>query len=153
MNAILCVQRCFRAETIDASKGIIKALARVVLGVHLRRSVFPTCYFTYLSFLINPQLVCFCGRTVYEPPIPCGTSIECHYPCPRPPPPCNHPSTLHSCHFDDVSCPPCPFLAAKQCACGKKIVPNTRCSLETEKVSCGTVCGKFVPHCSDSSFY
>ncbi|KAF8957390.1 hypothetical protein BDZ97DRAFT_1906818 [Flammula alnicola] len=71
------------------------------------------------------ELVCACGRTVYEPPIPCGTRMQCHYPCARPPPPCNHPPTPHSCHDDTI-------------------VPNVRCSLETEKVSCGTVCGKLM---------
>ena len=90
------------------------------------------------------ELICYCGRTVYEPPIPCGTKMVCHYPCPRQTMSCGHPPTPHSCHDDMVPCPPCVFLASKQCACGKKIVPNVRCSLETEKVSCGTVCGKLM---------
>lgn len=38
------------------------------------------------------------------------------------------------------SCPPCPFLTDKVCACGKKRVSNVRCS--QERVSCGSVCGK-----------
>jgi len=84
------------------------------------------------------------GLTVYDPPIPCGTVMQCLYPCRRPAPPCGHPTTLHTCHEDTVSCPPCPFLATKLCACGKKSVPHVRCSLETEKVSCGTVCGKLM---------
>lgn len=70
--------------------------------------------------------------------------MQCLYPCRRPAPPCGHPTTLHTCHDDTVSCPPCPFLATKLCACGQKSVPNVRCSLETEKVSCGTVCVKYV---------
>lgn len=41
-----------------------------------------------------------------------------------------------------ISCPPCPFLTEKICACGKKQVGNVRCS--QERVSCGTVCGKCV---------
>jgi len=41
----------------------------------LRRSFFRLAY-TYI-ILINPKLVCFCGRRVNEPPILCGTSIEC----------------------------------------------------------------------------
>ncbi|TFK41756.1 hypothetical protein BDQ12DRAFT_733207 [Crucibulum laeve] len=90
------------------------------------------------------EMVCFCGRTVFEPPIPCGTRIQCHYPCPRPPPPCGHPRTPHSCHEDPTPCPACPCLTTKECACGKKMVPNVRCSLEREKVSCGTVCGKLM---------
>lgn len=70
--------------------------------------------------------------------------MECHYPCARPPPACGHASTPHSCHADTVPCPPCVHLASKECACGKKVVPNVRCSLETEKISCGTVCGKLM---------
>ncbi|KAF9525445.1 hypothetical protein CPB83DRAFT_859575 [Crepidotus variabilis] len=90
------------------------------------------------------ELICACGRTVYEPPIPCGTRMECHYPCPLPRTICDHPNTSHACHDHDVPCPPCPHLTNKACACGKKIVTNVRCSLETEKVSCGTVCGKLM---------
>lgn len=90
------------------------------------------------------KLVCTCGLTVYDPPIPCGTVMQCSYPCLRPAPPCGHPTTPHTCHEDTVSCPPCPFLATKICACGKKSVPHVRCSLETDKVSCGTICGKYV---------
>ncbi|KAF8814264.1 hypothetical protein BYT27DRAFT_7250228 [Phlegmacium glaucopus] len=51
---------------------------------------------------------------------------------------------LLMCHGDSVSCPPCPFLATMLCACDEKSVPNVRCSLETEKVSCGTVCGRLM---------
>ncbi|KAF8629368.1 hypothetical protein AX17_005664 [Amanita inopinata Kibby_2008] len=90
------------------------------------------------------EMVCFCGRTVIEPPIPCGTKIVCNYQCPRPPPPCGHPRTPHTCHEDPVPCPPCAFLAKKPCACGKKEVDNVRCSLEREKVSCGVTCGKLM---------
>ncbi|KAJ3984020.1 hypothetical protein F5890DRAFT_102720 [Lentinula detonsa] len=91
------------------------------------------------------ELICFCGRTVLEPPIPCGTKIYCGHPCSLPSPPCGHPKTPHTCHFPDSSCPPCVHLTGKPCACGKKILPNIRCSLDSEKVSCGLVCGKLLP--------
>ncbi|KZV99993.1 hypothetical protein EXIGLDRAFT_667828 [Exidia glandulosa HHB12029] len=85
------------------------------------------------------EMMCKCGRTIIQPPIPCGTKIVCTYPCSEPPPPCGHPKTPHACH-ETGSCPPCPFLTAKACACGKATVPNIRCS--QEKVSCGKACGK-----------
>jgi transcriptional repressor NF-X1 len=88
------------------------------------------------------ELFCPCGRTVVEPPVPCGTVVRCSYPCDRPRPPCGHDRVPHSCHSEDVSCPACPFLTEKLCACGKKNVGNVKCSLEREKVGCGSVCGK-----------
>ncbi|KAL5521524.1 FAP1 [Sanghuangporus sanghuang] len=88
------------------------------------------------------EMVCYCGRTVIEPPIPCGTRMSCPYPCSRPPPPCGHPRTQHTCHENPTACPPCPFLTEKTCACGKNQVRNVRCS--QEKVSCGTACGKLL---------
>lgn len=88
------------------------------------------------------EMTCHCGRTVLEPPIPCGTRINCRYPCNRPLLPCGHPKTQHACHEDPTPCPPCVVLTTKQCACGKKEVGNVKCSLAREKVSCGTVCGK-----------
>ncbi|KAI0042826.1 hypothetical protein FA95DRAFT_1499565 [Auriscalpium vulgare] len=88
------------------------------------------------------EMICHCGRTVLDPPIPCGTRIECSYPCSRAPPSCGHPKAPHACHEDPVSCPPCVFLTSKRCACGKKEVENVRCS--QERVSCGTPCGKLL---------
>ncbi|KZT10350.1 uncharacterized protein LAESUDRAFT_644605 [Laetiporus sulphureus 93-53] len=88
------------------------------------------------------EMICNCGRTILEPPIPCGTRISCHYPCARPPPPCGHPKAQHLCHEDPIPCPPCVFLTSKRCACGKKMVDNVKCS--QEKVSCGTPCGKLL---------
>ncbi|KAJ7039810.1 hypothetical protein C8F04DRAFT_996217 [Mycena alexandri] len=88
------------------------------------------------------ELICPCGLTVLEPPIPCGTQITCTYQCPRPPPPCGHPRTQHMCHPDETPCPPCPFLTTKRCMCGKKEVGNVRCA--AERVGCGSVCGRIM---------
>ena len=99
-------------------------------------------------------MLCSCGRTVYDPPIPCGTIMQCNYPCSRPPPPCGHPRVPHTCHPNSSQCPPCAHLTTKECACGKKTVHNVRCSLEREKVSCGSACGKLLScgfhHCERS---
>ncbi|KAJ7293231.1 hypothetical protein C8J57DRAFT_1161770 [Mycena rebaudengoi] len=88
------------------------------------------------------EVVCPCGRTVLEPPIPCGTHIQCTYQCPRPPPSCGHSRTQHTCHDDEVGCPPCPFLTTKMCMCGKKEIGNVRCA--QERVACGNVCGRLL---------
>ena len=94
----------------------------------------------YRSYLHHLQVNCHCGRTVLEPPVPCGTAIQCSYPCVRPPPPCGHPKAPHLCHEDPTPCPPCVFLTERLCACGKTTVTNIRCS--QEKVSCGKPCGR-----------
>ncbi|KAJ3552619.1 hypothetical protein NM688_g4054 [Phlebia brevispora] len=90
------------------------------------------------------EMVCNCGRTILEPPIPCGTRIHCTFPCARTPPPCGHPRAQHACHEDPIPCPPCPYLTTKLCACGKKMVGNVRCS--QERVSCGTTCESLPAH-------
>ncbi|KAF8307439.1 uncharacterized protein EI90DRAFT_3149114 [Cantharellus anzutake] len=87
------------------------------------------------------EAVCNCGRTVLEPPVACGTQIQCNFPCVRPDPACGHPKTPHPCH-EDGPCPPCPHLITKLCACGKTNVNNIRCS--QEKVPCGKVCGRLL---------
>ncbi|KIO25872.1 hypothetical protein M407DRAFT_75162, partial [Tulasnella calospora MUT 4182] len=96
----------------------------------------PTCL--QASF---EELVCNCGRTIIDPPIPCGTRIRCSFPCARPPLPCGHPKAPHACHEEDI-CPPCPYLSEKVCACGKSIVPNVKCSQTT--IHCGLKCGKLL---------
>ncbi|ESK87323.1 shuttle craft like transcriptional regulator [Moniliophthora roreri MCA 2997] len=90
------------------------------------------------------EAICPCGRTVLEPPVPCGTQVQCPFPCARPDPPCGHPKARHACHPAGTSCPPCVVLTSKLCACGKKEVPNKPCSLVREKVGCGTVCRKLM---------
>ncbi|KAF9266718.1 hypothetical protein L218DRAFT_921323 [Marasmius fiardii PR-910] len=90
------------------------------------------------------ELICTCGRTVLEPPVPCGTRVQCSFPCSQPPPSCGHGRAPHVCHPEDVPCPPCPFLTTKTCACGKKEIDNLKCSLDREKVGCGTPCGKLL---------
>jgi transcriptional repressor NF-X1 len=102
------------------------------------------------------EVICDCGMTTLEPPVPCGTILQCPYPCTRPPPPCGHPRALHGCHgrarHEQITqedseedprsgCPPCLFLTERLCACGKKEVPNKPCSVPRDKVLCGTVCG------------
>ena len=89
---------------------------------------------------IFEEISCHCGRTVLQPPLPCGTKTPpCRYPCSRPKT-CGHPQVAHNCHQDDECCPKCPFLVEKRCMCGKKMLKNQQCWLQD--VSCGQPCGK-----------
>jgi transcriptional repressor NF-X1 len=102
------------------------------------------------------EVSCACGRTVLEPPVACGTVVECPFPCSLEPRirECGHPRSVdpnsqvaaagsHRCHEGGVdACPPCVYLSDKLCACGKKVVRNVRCGLGRERVGCGSVCGK-----------
>ena len=88
------------------------------------------------------EVVCHCGSTVAMPPLPCNFVIDCRAPCIRPSV-CGHPQMPHACH-ETAECPPCPHLVSSPCACGKKTVPNVRCSQDRARVSCGTPCGKLL---------
>ncbi|KAF8623001.1 hypothetical protein AX15_006593 [Amanita polypyramis BW_CC] len=89
------------------------------------------------------EVICPCGRTILEPPVPCGTKIDCRFQCPRQPS-CGHPAMSHTCHEESYPCPPCAYLTTKLCACGKKEMMNVKCSLERDKVSCATVCERLL---------
>ena len=89
---------------------------------------------------IFEEVSCHCGRTVLQPPLPCGTTPPpCRYDCGRPTS-CGHPRIPHNCHGDEQKCPKCPFLQEKPCMCGKKRLKNQPCWLAD--VRCGEVCGK-----------
>ena len=89
---------------------------------------------------IFDEIDCNCGRTVLQPPLPCGTSPPpCRFDCERPKI-CGHPQVPHNCHGDQEACPKCPFLTEKSCMCGKKTLQNQQCWLTD--VRCGTICGK-----------
>ncbi|KAJ4290669.1 FKBP12-associated protein [Collariella sp. IMI 366227] len=89
---------------------------------------------------IFDEISCSCGRTVLQPPQPCGTRPpECRFPCTRARP-CDHPSVSHQCHPDETACPKCPFLMEKSCICGKKMLKNQPCWFEEGR--CGLPCGK-----------
>ena len=89
---------------------------------------------------IFEEISCNCGKTVLQPPLPCGTKPPpCRFECERPKD-CGHPPVPHNCHSDEESCPKCPFLAQKPCLCGKKTLKNQPCWLS--EVRCGEVCGK-----------
>ncbi|KAF5878368.1 putative nf-x1-type zinc finger protein nfxl1 protein [Botrytis fragariae] len=62
---------------------------------------------------IFEEISCACGRTVLQPPMPCGTKPpECRFDCTRART-CGHPQTKHQCHLDGEDCPKCPFLVEK----------------------------------------
>ncbi|KAK3309534.1 uncharacterized protein B0T15DRAFT_5444 [Chaetomium strumarium] len=89
---------------------------------------------------IFDEISCSCGRTVLQPPQPCGTKVpECRFPCTRPRP-CGHPAVQHQCHSDDTPCPKCPFLVERPCICGKQTLRNQPCWFEDAR--CGLPCGK-----------
>ena len=86
------------------------------------------------------EISCACGKTVLQPPQPCGTQPpECRFDCTRQRT-CGHPQVKHQCHEDSESCPKCPFLVEKQCICGKKTLKNQPCWFT--EVRCGLPCGK-----------
>ena len=89
---------------------------------------------------IFDEISCHCGRTVLQPPLPCGTTPPpCRFECERPKD-CSHPQVPHNCHGSQESCPKCPFLTEKPCMCGKKTLKNQQCWLAD--VRCGEICGK-----------
>ncbi len=89
---------------------------------------------------IFDEISCHCGRTVLQPPLPCGTKQPpCRYDCGRPKT-CGHPQIAHNCHTDDETCPKCPYLTEKVCMCGKKTLKNQQCWVSD--VRCGEICGK-----------
>ena len=87
------------------------------------------------------EVSCHCGAVVLYPPVGCGTALpDCVERCVRPQA-CGHPAA-HSCHHDDVPCPPCPQLVNKMCVGGHAVVNNVRC--HTREVLCGRVCNKLL---------
>lgn len=88
---------------------------------------------------IFDDISCDCGRTVLQPPQPCGTRPpECRFSCLRRPG-CGHPPVEHNCHADDVACPKCPYLVDRRCACGKEKLHSQPCHLQEAR--CGRPCG------------
>lgn len=89
---------------------------------------------------IFEEISCNCGKTVLQPPQPCGTRPpECRFQCPKVPS-CGHPRVDHHCHPDDVECPKCPFLVDRTCVCGKDTISFHPCHLQ--EAHCGKPCGK-----------
>ncbi|KAK4097536.1 hypothetical protein N658DRAFT_500340 [Parathielavia hyrcaniae] len=89
---------------------------------------------------IFDDISCACGRTVLQPPQPCGTRPpDCRFRCTRARP-CGHPSVEHQCHPDETPCPKCPFLMEKPCICGKRTLKNQPCWFEEGR--CGLPCAK-----------
>jgi len=89
---------------------------------------------------IFDEISCHCGKTVLQPPLPCGTpSPPCRFECERPKN-CGHPRVPHNCHGNEENCPKCPFLGVKPCICGKNSLKNQPCWLT--EVRCGEICGK-----------
>lgn len=88
---------------------------------------------------IFDEISCQCGRTILQPPLPCGTKPPpCRWDCERPKA-CGHPQVQHNCHTDDEACPRCPFLMEKQCLCSKKMIKNQQCWFTDTR--CGMICG------------
>jgi transcriptional repressor NF-X1 len=86
------------------------------------------------------EIGCACGRTVLQPPQPCGTRPPaCVFDCTRRRT-CGHQQVKHQCHEDTESCPKCPFLVENSCICGKKTLKNQPCWFT--EVRCGLPCGK-----------
>ncbi|KAF2669679.1 hypothetical protein BT63DRAFT_455667 [Microthyrium microscopicum] len=86
------------------------------------------------------EVSCHCGRTVLNPPLPCGTQAPpCFYQCERSKE-CGHPQVSHNCHTDSETCPKCVFLTTKTCLCGKNQLKNQQCWITSPR--CGEVCNK-----------
>eukprot|EP01138_Halocafeteria_seosinensis_P012932 gb/GECG01013210.1/.p1 GENE.gb/GECG01013210.1/~~gb/GECG01013210.1/.p1 ORF type:complete len:1083 (+),score=57.84 gb/GECG01013210.1/:1-3249(+) len=89
--------------------------------------------------LSSEAMVCDCGKTRVEPPVPCETQLPtCPYPCTKVRS-CGHPQQSgHKCHPGE--CPPCTAPTSKTCAGEHTVVQNVPCNVQ--HVSCGQLCGK-----------
>lgn len=128
-------------ENIEAEHICLNACGRTLrCGKHTcqqlcHRGQCPSC----LEAVFD-EISCACGRTVLQPPQPCGTRPpECRFDCTRARP-CGHPTVSHQCHPDDADCPKCPFLVEKACVCGKKTLKNQPCWFDG--ATCGLPCGE-----------
>lgn len=75
--------------------------------------IFQFTFYFFRYFIGFEEQYCLCGRTVREPPVPCGTSLPpCDHPCSRQHS-CDHPP-VHNCHAEP-ECPPCTVLTQKPC--------------------------------------
>src|SRR5262249_48010950 len=84
------------------------------------------------------DIVCPCGKTIQEAPIPCGTApLVCPHPCIKPRP-CGHTVSTHNCH--EGACPPCLVLMEMPCAGGHTVMMNIPCY--RRDISCGVYCNK-----------
>eukprot|EP00038_Savillea_parva_P008310 m.176107 g.176107 ORF g.176107 m.176107 type:complete len:1315 (+) comp14114_c0_seq1:349-4293(+) len=98
------------------------------------RGYCPPCLHTNVD-----DLACHCGKTVLEPPTPCGTPKPvCSFPCAREHA-CNH-TVRHTCH-DEERCPPCVELVNKPCW-GGHTTRSIRCHMSG--ISCGMPCARLL---------
>ncbi|OMH84184.1 FKBP12-associated protein-like protein [Zancudomyces culisetae] len=90
-------------------------------------------------------LVCGCGMTRIDPPVPCGAVLpKCPYVCTQERTCGHHDLFPHDCHPASTPCPPCTKLVTKTCQCYRhQSVTSTPCHRSI--VSCGLVCGKLLP--------
>ncbi|KAJ2740645.1 FKBP12-associated protein [Coemansia sp. BCRC 34301] len=88
-------------------------------------------------------LVCGCGLTRLEPPVPCGAELPpCRHPCRRQRA-CGHVSAIaHECHAGP--CPPCAVLVTAPCMCGAKEMRAVACH-RRHAASCGMPCRRPLP--------
>ncbi|KAF9879194.1 NF-X1 type zinc finger [Colletotrichum karsti] len=129
------------AEEVEAEHICVRVCGRTLkCGTHQCSQICHSGPCPSCLEAVFEEISCACGRTVLQPPQPCGTRPpECRFDCTRAPP-CGHPSIKHNCHPDDVPCPKCPFLVEKACICGKQRMKNRPCWLEETR--CGLPCGK-----------
>uniref|UniRef100_A0A158Q728 R3H domain-containing protein n=1 Tax=Elaeophora elaphi TaxID=1147741 RepID=A0A158Q728_9BILA len=149
-NPYLCVRRCKKLKTcqnhrcravccVDEEHVCMQICGKKLnCGIHncdrlCHVGQCPRCL--QASF---EEQYCLCGKTVREPPIPCGTSLPlCDQPCSRQHP-CDHPP-MHNCHAEP-ECPPCTVLTEKPCYGAHEIRANIPCFLSD--VSCGCPCDR-----------
>eukprot|EP00898_Chlorokybus_atmophyticus_P003433 jgi/Chlat1/4090/Chrsp26S04129 len=84
------------------------------------------------------ELSCACGRTVLQPPVPCGTALPpCPYPCIIPQT-CGH-RPKHTCHEGD--CPPCNELISRRCLGDHMTLTSVPCGSQY-RATCSQPCGR-----------
>eukprot|EP00792_Barthelona_sp_PAP020_P006371 TRINITY_DN2973_c0_g3_i1.p1 TRINITY_DN2973_c0_g3~~TRINITY_DN2973_c0_g3_i1.p1 ORF type:complete len:1084 (-),score=270.04 TRINITY_DN2973_c0_g3_i1:694-3945(-) len=98
------------------------------------------------GYMILEPITCPCGKTLLNPPQPCGTTVPCCKNICEKILKCGHKCKTR-CH--EGNCPSCTELVVKPCACGKEMKEqqcggeSARCKNICEKILC---CGHHVCH-------